>query len=216
MGGLCWLERAYGDVVGGAGSVLLARHTDRPANDGFVRPGRSVRVQGAAQLTSRHHRRRGQRIRHLSRGALRHAASGSGNIPSPAIQTLDRISATGSSSSLCFGIHRSRDGTSGRPECSGPENRCVLIDQKTSKSSGRIASATARFTESGHRLKRGTDSISGASGEGSVEKNRCVAISAASGCETPFSRRFRRLAGTISGTIVGPGRFSVTQSVSYT
>jgi hypothetical protein len=56
--------------------------------------------------------------------------------------------------------------------CGGSKNRCLLIDQKTSKSSGRIASATARFTESGHRLKRGTDSISGASGEGSAATDR--------------------------------------------
>jgi len=53
---------------------------------------------------------------------------------------------------------------------SGSKNRCVLLEPKLSRSSGRIASRVARFTESGHRLNRETDSISGASGEGSVER----------------------------------------------
>ncbi len=34
--------------------------------------------------------------------------------------------------------------------CSGSNNRCVLIDQKTSKSSERIASATAGVTLPAH------------------------------------------------------------------
>jgi len=81
---------------------------------------------------------------------------------------------------------------------------------ETSKSSGRIVSATAGFTESGRWFKRGTDSISGASGEGLRRKEplrfdqRCERVRDA------VSRRFEGCQGQFQGQTWGQDGSPVT------
>ena len=49
-----------------------------------------------------------------------------------------------------------------------------------------------------------------------IEKNRCISISAPKAQSLPLSALFGELAGTILGTILGTAVFPVTQSLSYT